>query len=115
MSNRDERLFLQDIYDSVNAILEFTTELNVEEFAQNRLVYSATIREFEIIGEATIHLSSETLKKYDSIAWRDLKDFRNILIHEYFGVDHQIVWNTIQKDLPLLRDVIVIMMREQNS
>ncbi len=113
MSNRDERLFLQDIYDSVNAILEFTTELNVEEFIQNRLVYSATIREFEIIGEATIHLSSDTLRKYDSIAWRDLKDFRNILIHEYFGVDHQIVWNTIQNDLPLLRDVVVIMMKEE--
>ena len=113
MSNRDERLFLQDIYDSVNAILEFTTELYVNEFAQNRLVYSATIREFEIIGEATIHLSNETLKKYDSIAWLDFKDFKNILIHEYFGVDHQIVWNTIQNDLPLLRDVVVIMMKEK--
>ncbi len=113
MSNRDERLFLQDIYDSVNAILEFTSGLDVDEFAQNRLVYSATIREFEIIGEATIHLSSETLKKYNSIAWRDLKDFRNILIHEYFGVDHHIVWHTIQNDIPLLKDVIVIMMKEE--
>ena len=113
MSNRDERLFLQDIYDSVNAILEFTAELDVNDFVENRLVYSATIREFEIIGEATIHLSSTTLKKYDSIAWRDLKDFRNVLIHEYFGVDHQIVWNTIQNDIPLLKDVIVIMMKEE--
>lgn len=114
MPNRDERLFLQDIADSVKAILEFTKDLDVDAFAGNRLVYSATIREFEIIGEATIHLSSELLSKYGSIAWRDLKDFRNLLIHEYFGIDHQIVWNTIKNDLPLLNDVVTIMIEDLN-
>lgn len=53
MSKRDELLFLQDILDSVNAIFEFTHGLDAELFSQNRLIYSATIREFEIIGEAT--------------------------------------------------------------
>jgi len=106
MSKRDELLFLQDILDSINAILEFTTGLDVDAFSQNRLVYSATIREFEIIGEATIHLSDTTLRKYNQISWRDLKDFRNLLIHEYFGVDAQIVFNTIKNDLPLLKDVV---------
>ena len=114
MSNRDERLFLQDIIDSVEAIMEFTAKLNGDEFANNRLVYSATIREFEIIGEATIHLSNELLSNYDSIAWRDLKDFRNLLIHEYFGVDHQIVWNTIKNDLPLLNSVVKQMIEDLN-
>ncbi len=112
MSNRDEHLFLQDIVDSVNAILEFTADLDADQFATNRLVYSATIREFEIIGEATIHLSSELLSQYDTIAWRDLRDFRNILIHEYFGVDHQIVWNTIQNDISPLLDVVNQMIKE---
>ena len=107
MSKRDELLFLTDILDSANAILEFTEGLDVESFSSNRLVYSATIREFEIIGEATIHLSSETLLKYDKISWRDLKDFRNLLIHEYFGVDSQIVWNTILNDIPVLQDVVM--------
>ena len=97
MSKRDELLFLHDIQDSVNAILEFTDGLDIEKFVNNRLVYSATIREFEIIGEATIHLSEATLLKYDKILWRDLKDFRNLLIHEYFGVDYQIVYNTIDR------------------
>ena len=89
MSKRGELLFLQDILDSVNAIFEFTQSLSLEEFSTNRLVYSATIREFEIIGEATIHLSVETLEKYNQVIWRDLKDFRNLLIHEYFGVDSE--------------------------
>lgn len=109
MSNRSELLFLQDILDSTKAILEFTDGLSVDEFSSNRLVYSATIREFEIIGEATIHLSNETLLKYDKISWRDLKDFRNLLIHEYFGVDSQIVYNTIKNDLPLLKEVVQMM------
>lgn len=84
----------------------------MDEFSINRLVYSATIREFEIIGEATIHLSDETLAKYDQIVWRDLKDFRNLLIHEYFGVDSQIVYNTIKNDLPLLKNVVLKMIED---
>jgi len=111
MSKRDELLFLQDILDSVNAIFEFTHSLDAEIFSQNRLVYSATIREFEIIGEATIHLCDETLSKYNQVPWRDLKDFRNLLIHEYFGVDSQIVWNTIQNDLPFLKEVVQEMIK----
>jgi uncharacterized protein with HEPN domain len=111
MSKRDELLFLQDILDSVNAIFEFTNGLDAEKFSLNRLVYSATIREFEIIGEATIHLSEATLSKYNKVPWRDLKDFRNLLIHEYFGVDSQIVWNTIQNDLPLLRESVKEMIK----
>ncbi|MDD2781178.1 DUF86 domain-containing protein [Sulfuricurvum sp.] len=98
--------------DSTEAIFEFTNGLSVDEFSINRLVYSATIREFEIIGEATIHLSDETLAKYDQIVWRDLKDFRNLLIHEYFGVDSQIVYNTIKNDLPLLKNVVLKMIED---
>ncbi len=112
MSKRGELLFLQDILDSVNAIFEFTQSLSLEEFSTNRLVYSATIREFEIIGEATIHLSVETLEKYNQVIWRDLKDFRNLLIHEYFGVDSEIVYNTVQNDLPLLKSVVSKIMEE---
>ena len=67
MSKRGELLFLQDILDSANAILEFTDGFDANMFSKNRLVYSATIREFEIIGEATIDLSDETLSKYEII------------------------------------------------
>ncbi|MDD5400950.1 MAG: DUF86 domain-containing protein [Sulfurimonas sp.] len=112
MSKRDELLFLHDILDSTNAILEFTDGFDIDKFSTDRLVYSATIREFEIIGEATIHLSIETLSKYDQIPWRDLKDFRNLLIHEYFGVDYEIVWNTIKNDLPLLKKIVTKMIED---
>ena len=115
MSKRDERLFLQDISDAVDAIIEYTENINVESFSTNRLVYSATIREFEIIGEATIHLSIELLNQYDVIPWQDLKDFRNLLIHEYFGVDYEIIWNTIKNDIPQLKVVIEQMLLESKK
>lgn len=112
MSKRDEALFITDINDSVNAILEYVDGISLEEFIADRKTYSAVIREFEIIGEATKHLSNNLLEKYCDIEWRDIKDFRNLLIHEYFGVDFEIVWNTVQQDLPKLKTVTETMLKE---
>ncbi len=66
----------------------------------------AAIREFEIIGEATKHLPDEITRILTEIEWRDLNDFRNLLIHEYFGIDFEIICNVIQQDLPALKRVI---------
>jgi uncharacterized protein with HEPN domain len=68
--------------------------------------YSAVIREFEIIGEAVGKLGSELKQAYPDVPWQDFKDFRNLLVHEYFGVDLEIVWNTIHNDLPMLTEAV---------
>ena len=60
------------------------------------------IREFEIIGEAVGKLPDEITRQRPDIEWQDIKDFRNLLVHEYFGVDMEIVWKVIQNDLPPL-------------
>ena len=60
---------------------------------------SAVIREFEIIGEAVGKLPDALKRDASGVAWQDIKDFRNLLIHEYFGVDLVIVWNVVQNDL----------------
>ena len=62
--------------------------------------------EFEIIGEAVGKLSEQLKGEYPEIPWQDIKDFRNLLAHEYFGVDLEIVWNTIHNDLPILLDAV---------
>lgn len=62
------------------------------------------IREFEIIGEAVGKLPDEIKQKRADVEWQDIKDFRNLLTHEYFGVDLEIIWQVIQDDLPLLLD-----------
>jgi len=106
MYKRDIRLFISDIKESIKAIFEYVKDLDFDSFTKDRKTYSAVIREFEIIGEATKHLPCEITDKYKNIGWRDIKDFRNLLIHEYFGVDFEIVWNTIKVDLPPLYEVI---------
>ncbi len=71
------------------------------------MIYSATIRELEIIGEATSKLSQTTKEKYPDIDYRTIKDFRNVLAHEYFGVDMEIVWEISNKKLANLKQEIL--------
>ena len=102
MSNRSDSLYVRDIKEAIEAIFSYTQDITFDDFKFDRMRYSAVIREFELIGEAVGNLSDNVKENYPHIAWQDIKDFRNLLIHEYFGVDLQIVWNTIQSDLPQL-------------
>ena len=106
MSERPQLLYCQDILESGAAIQSYVQGMTCEAFVQDRMRYSAVIREFEIIGEAVGKLSEELKGGYPEIPWQDVKDFRNLLAHEYFGVDLEIVWNTIRDDLPLLLDAV---------
>jgi len=112
MSERDIRLYLADIVDSGNAITEFVKGLSFEEFCKDRKTLSAVIREFEVIGEAVGNLSDELKRRRSDVEWQDIKDFRNLLIHEYFGVDLEIVWKILRDDLPVLMDAVRAMMEE---
>ena len=106
MSERDSRLYCDDILDSGNAILEFVEGLSFDDFCNDRKTYSAVIREFEIVGEAVGKLPESFRKRRPDVEWQDIKDFRNLLSHEYFGVDLEIVWNVIEDDLPVLMDAV---------
>jgi uncharacterized protein with HEPN domain len=102
MSSRDCQLYLLDILESGRAIQSYIADQDFESFHNNRMRYSAVVREFEIIGEAVGKLPEEITNRYPEVAWREIKDFRNLLIYEYFGIDLRIVWNTIHQDLPVL-------------
>ena len=114
MSERDPRLYCEDILESGHAILEFVEDLTFEAFCDDRKTYSAVIREFEIIGEAVGKLPESLRKRRPDVEWQDIKDFRNLLLHEYFGVDLEIVWNIIEDDLPLLMDAVNELSRADN-
>lgn len=109
MSERTPLLFLQDILDSGQSIQSYVQGITFEQFERERMRYSAVIREFEIIGEAVGKLPEQLKDRFPDVPWQDIKDFRNLLTHEYFGVDLQIVWNTIQSDLPQLLAVVETM------
>jgi uncharacterized protein with HEPN domain len=106
MSERYLNLYLNDILESIDSIFSYISDTDYDEFCKNRMIYSAVIREFEIIGEATKKIPKEIRQNYKNILWRDIIDFRNLLIHEYFGVDHKILWNTIHNDLHPLKQAI---------
>lgn len=93
MPKRDKRLYIEDILDSAEAIKEFTRGMDFENFRGDRKTYSATIREYIVIGEAISTLIDTLEEKVPSYPWRMVKDFRNFIVHEYFGVDAQIVWD----------------------
>ncbi|MBI1742538.1 DUF86 domain-containing protein [Candidatus Acetothermia bacterium] len=92
--------------DAINQIEEYMKSLSLEEFQNSRLVQDAVIREIGIIGEAARKISLPFQQAHPEITWSEIIGMRNILIHEYFEVDVQEVWKTVQSDLPLLKEQI---------
>ena len=110
MSDRNYNLYLQDIRESGLAIQQYVQDVEFEQFCNERMRYAAVIREFEIIGEAVSKLPENLKAQAPDTPWQDIKDFRNLLAHEYFGVDFQIVWNTIHNDLPKLLQTVELLL-----
>jgi len=119
MSKRGVELYLLDIKDSAKAIFDYVQNINFEEFLKDRKTRMAVIKEFEIIGEAVGKLPKELRKHYREVKWQDIKDFRNLLTHEYFGIDLEIVWKVIKNDLPVLlktiNKILTDIRREKNE
>lgn len=107
MKNKDNDIvFIKHIMDAIINIENFTKNINFENFNKDILKSNAVIRMFEIIGEASNNISNITKNKYTYIPWRIMKDMRNFLIHQYFGVDNKTIWDTIINDLPELKIAI---------
>ena len=106
MCERKDLQFLQDILESIDATLDFVKSFDVDTFAIDRKTKSATIRELEIIGEAASRISAVIIDTYFEVPWRLMKDFRNVLSHEYFGVNNDIFWDIVQNKLPFLKSQI---------
>ncbi len=106
MSEKNDLIFIKHIIESISAIDEFSKNMDKEELVSNRMKQDAIVREIEIIGEAIKNISDNLRKKYSSIPWKDIAGTRDKMIHRYFGVDLNIVWNIIKKELPELKEKI---------
>jgi uncharacterized protein with HEPN domain len=98
--SRGFRERLQDILIEIEEIQEMVKELSFEDFCQDRRTIKASLYGLAVIGEASANLLPEVAKLYPQIPWRQMRGMRNIAVHEYFQVDLEIIWETIQTDLP---------------
>ena len=103
MSKRDVKLYVKDILEAIKAIEKFVEGMDFESFKEDDKTSSAVIRKFEIIGEATKNIPQSIKEKYPHIPWKEMAGFRDKLIHFYFGIKYDIVWDTIKLRLPELK------------
>ncbi len=103
---RNIKLFFVDILEALQSIKEYTQNMDYGDFIKDKKTRDAVVRNLEIIGEATKNIPEEIKDKYPGINWKVIAGMRDKLIHEYFGVSNQIVWETIANDLPMFESQI---------
>lgn len=103
MSKRNVRLLLDDILSSIAKIERYVGAMDREQFLQDEKTTDAVVRNIEIIGEATRQLPTEFTAVHPDIPWNQMAGLRNRIVHEYFGLDLEIIWTIIEQDLPILQ------------
>ena len=113
MSKRTPELLIEDILESIKKIQKYSKGMSFDKFIHDEKTVDAITRNFEIIGEASNRLPEEFKAKHGNIDWMRIKGFRNRIVHDYFGIDHSIVWKIIQNYLPDLAKEINIVAKKR--
>ena len=103
---KSDKAYLEHILDAIKIIEGYIGNMTYEDFKENKMAVDAVIRELAVVGEAANNLSEEFIKNNPGLPFRDAIDMRNFLIHEYFAVNIQLVWETAKEDLPELKKFI---------
>jgi uncharacterized protein with HEPN domain len=111
---RNDRERLNDILEAMTKIEKYAKR-GENVFKHNELVQNWILRHLQILGEASWALSDELRKQYPAVPWSDIIGMRNILVHDYFGIDLKIVWSVIENDLPKLKRQVKTMIREKKA
>lgn len=96
-------MYISDIITSITNIEEYVQGMTLEVFIHDKKTIDAVIRNLEVIGQAARNMPQEIVAQYPEIPWKEMVSMRNKVLHEYFGVDLDILWKTIQEDLPALK------------
>jgi uncharacterized protein with HEPN domain len=112
---RDYRLYLKDILTAIESIESFVSGMNIDAFQADDKTASAVLRKFEIIGEAAKQIPDAVRRQYPEAPWKEMAGMRDRLIHFYFGINHRLVWKTIQEDLPVTKARIQRIFQEEGG
>ncbi len=109
---RDFLEYLNDILDAINKGIAFTENMTFEVFAKDEKTQFAVIRAIEVVGEASKKITNEIKNQSGEIPWKNIGGMRDMLIHDYFGVNINVVWETVSKDFPELKNKISKLIRD---
>ena len=113
--SRDHRLFLDDIRLACEKILRYTQTMTFEQFTVDEKSFDAVVRNLEIIGEASKNIPEQVRQKYPQVEWRKIAGIRDIVAHEYFGIDEEILWDIIKHRIAILLEHVRIIRATEDS
>ena len=109
---KDDKVFVRHILDEVNFIIRESKDLDFEDLLSDEILKRAMVRSLEIIGEAAKNLSKSFKEKHSDITWRELAGLRDKLIHYYFGIKWEIVWDVIKNVIPEIEGKLKVLLEE---
>ncbi|HQZ25754.1 MAG TPA: DUF86 domain-containing protein [Flavobacterium sp.] len=107
-----DKVRLLHILDAITEIENYIQDFDFEHFVKNSMMFNASLRQLEIIGEASNRLSENLLNNNSSIPWARIIGLRNLVIHEYFGIDDITIWDVIKINLPELKEKILVLLED---
>jgi uncharacterized protein with HEPN domain len=109
---RNWKLFIMDILESINKIEKYIEGLNYEQFVRDEKTKDAVVRNLEIIGEAANQIPKEIQQKFSNVPWAQIIAMRNRMIHGYFAIDYRIVWDIVKIDIPSLKKELELILQK---
>jgi len=110
--SREHRLYLQDMRAACQKIARFVADMSQSQFFADEKTLDAVLKNLEVIGEAARNLPPEIRERHPEVPWRRISGLRDVVVHEYFGIDHDVLWDIIQNKVPALLPQVNAMLDE---